>query len=85
MTSVEEVRYIQAYSRVIGVRENDAIEYAHRKGIASLVDNASQLLTTPTQMREVVVVKANVNCVLNCHDTVSKSSTMPLYIELAHV
>ena len=49
MTSVEEVRYIQAYSRVIGVRENDAIEYAHRKGIASLVDNASQLLATPTQ------------------------------------
>ena len=49
MTAVEEVRYIQAYSRVIGVREDDAIEYAHRKGIASLVDNASQLLTTSTQ------------------------------------
>lgn len=49
MTSFEELLYIQAFSRVIGVKESDVIEYTQRKGINALVENASQLLTTPTQ------------------------------------
>lgn len=52
MTSTDELRYIQAYARVIGVKEDEAIQYAQRKGITSLVDNASQLLTTQTQRQK---------------------------------
>lgn len=49
MTNTDEVRYIQAFARIIGVKEDDALEYAQRKGINALVENASQLLTTPSQ------------------------------------
>ncbi|MDD2458009.1 MAG: JAB domain-containing protein [Eubacteriales bacterium] len=49
MTSREEIRYMQAFARIIGVKESDTIEYAQRKGIAALIDNASQLLTTQAQ------------------------------------
>ena len=49
MTTNEELRYIQAFSRIIGVKEDDAIEYAERKGLNALVDNAAQLLATPVQ------------------------------------
>ncbi len=49
MKSTDEIRYIQAYSRIIGVKEDEVIDYAQRKGISSLVENASQLLTTQTQ------------------------------------
>lgn len=45
----EELRYIQAFARIIGVKEDDALEYAQRKGIHALVENASQLLSTPVQ------------------------------------
>jgi DNA repair protein RadC len=45
----EEIRYIQAFSRIIGVREEEAMEYAQKKGIRSLVENATQLLATPAQ------------------------------------
>lgn len=49
MTTTDELRYIQAFSRIIGVKEDDAIEYAERKGLNALVDNAAQLLATPVQ------------------------------------
>jgi DNA repair protein RadC len=49
MATTDELRYIQAFSRIIGVKEDDAIEYAQRKGLNALVDNASQLLSTPVQ------------------------------------
>lgn len=49
MTTTDELRYIQAFSRIIGVKEDDAIEYAQRKGLNALVDNATQLLATPVQ------------------------------------
>lgn len=49
MSSIDELRYIQAFSKVIGVKENDVAEYAQRKGLNALVDNPTQLLTTPTQ------------------------------------
>jgi DNA repair protein RadC/antirestriction protein ArdC len=49
MTNTDEQRYIHAYARIIGVREEEASEYVQRKGITSLVDNATQLLSTPTQ------------------------------------
>lgn len=49
MTTNDELRYIQAFSRIIGVKEDDAIEYAERKGLNALVDNAAQLLATPVQ------------------------------------
>ncbi|RBP58440.1 DNA repair protein RadC [Alkalibaculum bacchi] len=49
MANTDELRYIQAFSRIIGVKEDDAIEYAQRKGLNSLVDNATQLLSTPAQ------------------------------------
>lgn len=45
----DELRYIQAFARIIGVKEDDALEYAQRKGIHALVENASQLLSTPVQ------------------------------------
>ena len=45
----EEIRYIQAFSRIIGVREEEAMEYAQKKGIRSLMENATQLLATPAQ------------------------------------
>ena len=45
----DELRYIQAFSRIIGVKEDDAIDYAQRKGLNALVDNATQLLATPAQ------------------------------------
>jgi len=50
MNPAEETRYIAAYARIIGVQEAVASEYAHRKGIAALVDNAYQLLETPEQL-----------------------------------
>ena len=49
MATTDELRYIQAFSRIIGVKEDDAIEYAQRKGLNALVDNATQLLATPVQ------------------------------------
>ena len=49
MANTDELRYIQAFSRIIGVKEDDAIEYAQRKGLNALVDNAAQLLSTPVQ------------------------------------
>lgn len=49
MATTNELRYIQAFSRIIGVKEDDAIEYAQRKGLNALVDNATQLLATPVQ------------------------------------
>jgi len=49
MANTDELRYIQAFSRIIGVKEDDAIEYAQKKGLNALVDNATQLLTTPAQ------------------------------------
>ena len=33
MSSIDELRYIQAFSKVIGVKENDVAEYAQRKGL----------------------------------------------------
>ena len=50
MNPAEETRYIAAYARIIGVQEAIASEYAQRKGIAALVDNAYQLLETPEQL-----------------------------------
>jgi len=49
MTNNDELRYIQAYARIIGVKEDEAAEYAQRKGLNALVENADQLLTTKTQ------------------------------------
>ena len=49
MATTDELRYIQAFSRIIGVKEDAAIEYAQRKGLNALVDNATQLLSTPAQ------------------------------------
>ena len=49
MANTDELRYIQAFSRIIGVKEDAAIEYAQRKGLNALVDNAAQLLATPVQ------------------------------------
>lgn len=49
MATTDELRYIQAFSRIIGVKEDDAIEYVQRKGLNALVDNATQLLATPVQ------------------------------------
>lgn len=49
MATTDELRYIQAFSRIIGVKEDEAIEYAQRKGLNALVDNATQLLATPVQ------------------------------------
>ena len=49
MANTDELRYIQAFSRIIGVKEDDAMEYAQKKGLNALVDNATQLLTTPVQ------------------------------------
>ena len=49
MANTDELRYIQAFSRIIGVKEDDAMEYAQKKGLNALVDNATQLLTTSVQ------------------------------------
>lgn len=49
MANTDERRYVQAYARIIGVREEAALDYAQRKGITALVDNAAQLLSTPAQ------------------------------------
>lgn len=49
MRDTDELRYIQAFARIIGVKEDAAIEYAERKGLNALVDNATQLLSTPVQ------------------------------------
>ena len=49
MRDTDELRYIQAFARIIGVKEDAAIEYAERKGLNALVDNATQLLATPVQ------------------------------------
>ncbi|MDI9529042.1 MAG: hypothetical protein QM233_03835 [Candidatus Cloacimonadota bacterium] len=49
MNQAEESRYITAYARIIGVQEARVTEYAQRKGLAALVDNAYQLLETPEQ------------------------------------
>jgi DNA repair protein RadC/antirestriction protein ArdC len=50
MNPSEETRYIAAYASIIGVQEAVASEYAQRKGIAALMDNAYQLLETPEQL-----------------------------------
>jgi DNA repair protein RadC/antirestriction protein ArdC len=50
MNPAEESRYIAAFARIIGVQEAVATEYAQRKGITALVDNAYQLLETPEQL-----------------------------------
>ncbi len=52
MRDTDELRYIQAFARIIGVKEDAAIEYAERKGLNALVDNATQLLATPPVQRE---------------------------------
>jgi len=49
MNQAEETRYIAAYARIIGVQEAIVTEYAQRKGLTALVDNAYQLLETPGQ------------------------------------
>ena len=49
MNQAEENRYIAAYAHIIGVQEAVVTEYAERKGLAALVDNAYQLLETPEQ------------------------------------
>ncbi len=49
MNQAEENRYIAAYARIIGVQEAIVTEYAQRKGLTALVDNAYQLLETPGQ------------------------------------
>jgi DNA repair protein RadC/HPt (histidine-containing phosphotransfer) domain-containing protein len=49
MNQAEENRYIAAYAHIIGVQESVVTEYAERKGLAALVDNAYQLLETPEQ------------------------------------
>jgi DNA repair protein RadC len=49
MINTNELRYVQAFARIIGIKEDDALEYAQRKGIGALVENATQLLTTPAQ------------------------------------
>lgn len=49
MRDTDELRYIQAFARIIGVKEDAAIEYAGRKGLNALVENATQLLSTPVQ------------------------------------
>ncbi|MBT9137026.1 MAG: hypothetical protein DDT34_02112 [Firmicutes bacterium] len=49
MTRNEQFRYIEAFASVMGINEDRVTEYVHRKGIASLVENATQLLTTPKQ------------------------------------
>lgn len=49
MTHTDELRYVQAFARIIGVKEDEALDYAQRKGIGALVENATQLLTTPSQ------------------------------------
>lgn len=41
--------YIQSYAKIIGVKEEEAIAYAQKKGIVALLDNASGLLKTKTQ------------------------------------
>ena len=50
MNPAEDTRNIAAYARIIGVQEAVVTEYAQRKGIAALVDNAYQLLETPEQL-----------------------------------
>ena len=45
MNNTDELRYVQAFARIIGVKEDDALEYAQRKGIGALVENATQLLS----------------------------------------
>ena len=50
MTPLDEVRYIQAYARIIGVKEDAVIEYAQKKGMAALVDCLSAA-ATPTQRK----------------------------------
>ncbi len=52
MTSHEKHRYIQAFSRIIGVAEEKVTEYAEKKGMAALVNNAAMLLSTPTQRKK---------------------------------
>ena len=52
MRDTDELRYIQAFARIIGVKEDAAIEYAERKGLNALVDNATQLLATPVQQEK---------------------------------
>lgn len=46
---MDESRYINSYSKVIGLREDDVRSYVSRKGIASLITNADKLLATKTQ------------------------------------
>ena len=49
MNQAEDNRCIAAYAHIIGVQEAVVTEYAERKGLAALVDNAYQLLETPEQ------------------------------------
>jgi DNA repair protein RadC len=49
MPASDDLRYIQAYAKIIGVREDIVLEYAQRKGMVALMNNASELLTTPAQ------------------------------------
>lgn len=49
MTQQEQSKYIEAFSKLLGVKEQEAVEYAQRKGLASLVSNASELLDTPAK------------------------------------
>jgi len=46
---MDEARYIQSYSKIIGLKEDNVRMYAGRKGIASLINNADELLLTKPQ------------------------------------
>ena len=46
-SGTDEVHYIQAFARIIGVKEDDALAYSQRKNINALVENTTQLPTTP--------------------------------------
>ncbi len=46
---MDEARYIQSYSKIMGLKEENVRMYAGRKGIASLINNADELLLTKPQ------------------------------------
>lgn len=46
---MDKDRYIDSYSRIIGLNKNDVIDYALKKGMAALVTNADELLKTSEQ------------------------------------
>lgn len=46
---MDEARYIQSYSKIMGLKEENVRMYAGRKGIDSLINNADELLLTKPQ------------------------------------